>query len=472
MSVKKSPYTSDSIGIALYSSAKIGPLIFRFATPAVLSLLVNSSYNIADQIFIGHGVGELGNAAVNLCFPIAVLVMAVAALIGEGAAAYFGLRLGEGHRDKAEYCLFTASVLSLAAGITLAVIIAPLVSPILRFSGTTEHLMPLAAEYLTITLLGFPAVVVSTVLSGLIRADGNPRYAMICVVTGCMINVVLDPVFIFSFGMGIAGAAWATVLGQTANLLLVLCYLPRFQIVQFHSCPLSLFFHTARNLLRLGLSGFVNQFSGAVYMLALNRALSHYGALSPYGAAAPLAAYGIVSKVSQVAFSVMNGISVGCQPILSYNYGEKNYNRVRSCLNLAVCIVSVFSCLFFLVFQLFPGYLISLFGQQSAETKEFAISCFRIFLAATPLFGFSILATGLFQAIGKPVQATIMALSRQILFLLPLIWVLPKFWGLDGLLWSAPISDLMAFITCFTLYLRENKKLKTLSIQSNTSTTV
>lgn len=460
MDEKKIVSSGNDIAAELYEKGNTTQLILRFAAPAVFSLLINSLYNIVDQIFIGHGVGVDGIAAVNVSFPVATFTVAAAALIGDGAAAALGLNLGRGQKERGQQCAATALLLGLMTGFFVLAAGLLFTEPLLSFFGTTDQLMEMASSYMRITLWGIPAVLMSTVLAGLIRMDGRPGYAMVCMLTGCVINLVFDPLFIFVFHWGIKGAALATILGQFANLCLALCYLPRFQTIVFRLGRSFLSLHSASEILRYGIAGFVNQFAGTVYMVVVNQTLSQYGAASVYGSEIPLAVFGIVMKMNQVSMSFLNGIAVGMQPILSFNYGRKNYQRVRECLTSAVVLATSCGCVLFLIFELLPAQLVGLFGSSDPLYMEFGVYCVRIFLIAAPLYGFNIVSTGLFQAIGKPVHSMFMALSRQIIYLVPLVYLMAPIFGIIGFLFSAPIADLCAFITCMILYRKELKHLK------------
>lgn len=439
----------------VFSEGKTPELIVKFSLPTVVSLLINSTYNIVDQIFLGHGVGYSANAATNVVYPLTVLCLALAAWIGDGASAAFSLSLGRGEPERSARCGTTAAVLAAAAGIAVMLSGRMASVPLLQFLSAPEELMDMTMIYLRVTLFGVPALMLATVLTGLIRADGSPVYAMFCIIPGCIVNIILDYVFVFPFGWGIAGAAWATVIGQYANCLIGLFYLPAFRSVRLFQGWKLFYADAAAQILRLGSAGFANQVCGAVYAVVINRCLSVYGAQSRYGAEIPLAAYGIMVKVSQIAFSVMSGVAVGMQSLLGFHYGRRNYARVKECLRWAVLIVTCFGCILFVIFEFFPMYIVGLFGQSDALYREYAVKCFRIFLFAAPLFGFSIVSTGLFQAIGKPAQATFMALSRQVIYLVPLLLLFGRLFGVVGLLYASPVGDTLAFLTCLILYRRE-----------------
>lgn len=444
---------------AQFATESVPRLIVKFALPAIVSMTVNSLYNIVDQIFIGQGVGFIGNAATNAAMPFVTLMLALSLLIGEGAAAYFSLSLGRGHREAAARGTGTALMLALVAGFGLAIFGWLFTEPLLLFFGATPGALPYALEYVRITLLGTPLVVVSMVINGQTRADGSPRYAMVCMLAGCLLNTVLDPLFIFVFHWGVAGAAWATVIGQALNFSLTLLYLRRFRCIDFSRRLLRIHWPTAAALLKLGISSCVNQLAVTLVIIVMNTTIVRYGAASVYGADIPLAAVGIVMKVNMVVMAVLIGVSAGMQPIVGYNYGAGIYARVRQAYRTSILIATVWSCLGLLLFELAPQAIINLFGQEDALYQDFALKCFRIFLLALPTYGFQFVSTSLFQAIGQPGRATLCSLSRQAIFFLPLTLVLPRYFGLMGVLYAGPIADFCSFALILLLTLRELRQL-------------
>lgn len=446
-------------GEAIFGRDRMGLIILRYAVPTILSLLIQTLYNIADQIFIGWDMGFRGNAAVNVVYPVMTFAAAVSALIGDGGAVCISLNLGRGKQDQASDAASGALILALGSGMVMLTVGQLFTQPLLEFLGTTDGIRSGAMVYLQIILIGMPLVIASSVLAALIRADGSPRYAMLCIIPGCLVNIGLDWLFIFPLGWGIAGAAWATVLGQTVNFCIAAAYLPRFWMVElFRKGKLQLL-RTAAGIVRLGSAGFVNQFAAVAYVIFVNRYLERYGARSAYGTAVPLAVFGIMMKVSQISTCFLSGVAVGMQPVLGYHYGKQDFPRVKVCLKTAAILATVFGCSFFLIYELLPEKIMGMFGETDPLYIEYGVHCFRIFLLAIPIYGFSIVSTGLFQAIGKPVHAMFMALSRQIIYFIPLAMYLAPRYGVVGMLWASPIGDIFAFITCLTLFLREWKRL-------------
>lgn len=452
----------------LLATQPIGKLLAKFAIPGIIALLVNSLYNIVDQIFIGHGVGYLGNGATNVVFPIAVVALAFALLVGDGAAAYLSLKLGQGRLDDARKGVGNAVVIMAVAGITLMVFFQVLFTPLAIMFGATDLLLPYATDYGRIIVLGLPLVVVGAGVNSIIRADSSPGYAMKSMLVGAVINTVLDPIFIFVFDMGVQGAAIATVIGQAATFFMAVRYLFRFKSVKLNKNAFKLKRRNSARVMMLGVSSFINQMAIMVVMVIINRLLVSYGAESVYGAEIPITVLGIVMKIAAILTGILVGIAVGAQPILGFNYGAQNFSRVRETYKLTITISVAISCVCLVIFFCFPQTLIGVFGSENALYNEFAVKTFRIFLLLTPSYGF-LLPSGIFlQAIGKPILATIASLTRQVLFFIPTVLVLPAFMGLDGVLWSAPVADALSLVTVLLIMIyvmsRLDGKKRTLKI--------
>lgn len=422
----------------------INVLIRKFALPSILSMMVGALYNIVDQFFIGRSVGELGNAATNVSFPLSICCTAIALLLGLGGAAAFNISLGEGNREKAVYYLGNASVLLFSCGLVLCIIVFIFLSPLLLFFGASDEVLGYAKTYTSITAIGFPFLVFSIGCGHLIRADGSPRYTMFFNFSGAIINTILDPLFIFGFGMGMSGAAWATVIGQVCAALLAFRYLRHCKTVQIQKKHLLPKWQFTKRIMALGAASCFNQIAMMIVQIVLNKSLAYYGALSSYGEAVPLAAVGIITKVNQLFFAVVIGISQGMQPIASFNYGARNFDRVKKVYYLSLGYGLAISVFAFMLFQLFPRKIISLFGPGSEEYYRFAILYFRIYLFFTFINCIQPMSATFFTAIGKPRKGIFLSLTRQILFLLPLIIILPLFLGIDGIMYAGPVADFVA----------------------------
>lgn len=428
-----------------FATEPVGRLIARFAIPCVISLVVNSLYNIVDQIFIGWGVGYLGNGATNVVFPITIIALAFAVLIGDGGAAFMSLKLGEGDTESVKKGAGNSAVMVTIAGILLMVIFLVLIKPILTLFGATESTDPLLREYALqygyIIGIGLPFTMISTALNSLIRADGSSKYAMFSMLLGAIINTAFDPIFIFVFNMGVRGAAIATVMGQVASLIVSVIYLPRFKTFRLDASAFRLSGKTCGKVLSLGVSSFITQIAITIVMVLFNNQLTSYGNSSVYGPDIPMTAMGIVMKVNQIMLSILVGIAVGAQPVIGFNYGSKNFARVKKAFIIAIVAAEIVAVIAFFIFQFAPMAVVSLFGAEEGQNGElyndFAVKSFRIFLMLCPLNGFQTVVAIFLQAIGRPVKSAVVTLSRQIIFLVPAAIVLPMFMGVEGVLWSA-----------------------------------
>ena len=447
-----------------FSTEPVGRLIAKFAVPCVISLLVNSLYNIVDQIFIGWGVGYIGNGATNVVFPITIIALSLSLMIGDGGAAYLSLKLGEGDLNSARKGVGNAIAMVTIVSIVLMVIFLVFINPILTLFGATDALRPYALEYGYVIGIGLPFMMIPAALNSMIRADGSPKYAMFSMVLGAVINTIFDPIFIFAFHMGVRGAAIATVMGQVGSFVVSVVYMPRFKTLRFHTSSFHLKGRTCINILSFGISSFITQFAITIVMALTNNLLASYGASSIYGSEIPLTATGIVMKVNQILISILVGISVGAQPIIGYNYGAKDFIRVKKALDIAIVASEIISVLAFLIFQFAPMSVVSLFGSEEGLYNEFAVMAFRIFLLLCPLTGFQTVVAVYLQAVGKPIKSAILSLSRQIIFFVPAALALPMFMGVTGVLWTGPVADGLAFVLSLILLVYERKQLKKIAV--------
>lgn len=441
-------------------TAPVGALLRKFAVPSIVAMLVGALYNIVDQIFIGHAIGELGNAATNVAFPLNTSCTAISLLFGIGAAAAFNLSMGRGEREKALHYIGNAAVLLFVCGTALSAVTLLLLRPLLVFFGSPEEVLPLAMEYVGVTAWGFPFLIFTIGGAHLIRADGSPRYSMLCNLTGAIINTVLDPLLIFGFHMGMRGAAIATVTGQVISAAMVLLYLRRFRAGKLTGAYLRPRWRYAGYAMSLGLAQCCNQMAMMVVQIVMNNSLRYYGAQSVYGESIPLACAGIIGKVSFIFFSFCVGLAQGMQPIASFNYGARQYDRVKKVIRLAMMAGSCICIVAFAMFQLFPRQIISLFGSGSALYCSFAERYFRIYLLATFVNNIQPMSSTFFAAIGKPAKGTFLALTRQILFLLPLIVIFPLFLGIDGIMYAGPVADFLAAGIAAAMLLYELRKMQ------------
>ncbi len=438
----------------------IGKLMVRFAVPSIVGMLVGALYNIVDQLFIGQAIGTLGNAATNIAFPLTMSCLSLALLFGIGGASSFNLTMGRGEKEKAPYYVGNAAVMLIISGVILGIFTLLTLESLLMVFGSPAEVLPYAKEYVSVTALGFPFFLLGTGGGHLIRADGSPKITMISNLIGALVNVVLDALFIFGFKWGMAGAAWATISGQFISAIIVLVYLKNYKTVPLkkeHFIPRVKIISVIASI---GMASFFNQLAMMLVQIVLNNTLKKYGALSVYGEAIPIACAGIVMKVNQIFFSVIIGISQGTQPIQSFNYGAKNYNRVKQTYKLACTAGGIISLMSFVIFQTMPRQILALFGDGSPEYFEFGEKAFRVMMVFTWLNFLQPITATFFTSIGKAIKGVFLSMTRQIIFLLPLILLLPRFWGIEGILGASPTADILAAATAVLMVRSEFSKMK------------
>lgn len=442
---------------------KMSTLLRRFALPSITSTLVSSIYNIVDQIFIGQGVGYLGNAATNVSYPFSTICLAISLLVGIGSASRFSLFLGQKKTEEAAKVAGSGVVLMAAAGLFYAVLGESFLEPLLRIFGATPDVLPYARQYAGVTLVGMPLLIVTNGLSNLIRADGSPKYSMLCMVSGAVANTIFDPLFIFVFHWGVFGAALATVIGQLLSFVLAVGYLWRFKTIRLAKSDFTPTLNSTLKTFAMGVSSCVNQLAITLVQIVLNHSLTYYGALSLYGTDIPLAACGIVMKTNAILLSVIVGISQGVQPLIGFNYGAQQYRRVREAYLLAIRWNFIVSFIGFCLFEFFPYPIISIFGSGNALYMEFAVKFMRVFLFMVLVNGVQLLSSNFFTAIGKAPHGLLLALTRQVFFLIPLLLLLPLWLGIDGVMLAGPIADFIAFVVSVALVRRELSRQAALS---------
>lgn len=443
----------------------ISKLMLKFAVPSIVAMLVGALYNIVDQYFIGQSVGTLGNAATNIAFPLTTSCMALALLFGIGGASSFNLAMGRGEKERAPYYVGNAVFMLIFCGVLLLVIAEFFLTPLLLAFGAPNDVLPYAQEYVRITAIGFPFLLLTTGGGHLIRADGSPKMTMVCNLSGAIINTVLDALFVLEFNWGMQGAAWATVIGQVFSGTLVIIYLFHYKTVKLSWKHLKIQLNCVVEVAAIGMASFFNQVAMMVVQIVLNNSLKYYGSLSVYGASIPLAIAGIVMKVSQLFFSIIIGIAQGSQPIESFNYGAGNYKRVRKTYYMALMAGACISIFSFTLFQLFPRQIIGLFGEGTEEYFAFGAKFFRVFIFFTCLNFLQPITSTFFTSIGKAIKGVFLSLTRQILFLVPLVVILPIFFGIDGILYSGPIADFFAAIFAISMAYWEMRIMKGLEKQ-------
>ena len=439
---------------------KIGKLIRKFSIPCIISMLVNSLYNIVDQIFIGQGVGYLGNGATNVVFPLVMIGLAFSLMLGDGASAYLSLKLGEKKKKEAETGIGNGIVLSAIVSILFCIITIIFLPQFLKLFGCTENLKEYAMAYGKIIAIGFPFSMIGTTLNSMIRADGSPKYSMVSMVSGAILNTILDPIFIFVLHKGVEGAAIATVISQILTFVLNIIYVKRFKTIKLSKESLKLKFNVCKKVSMLGISSFITQMSIVCVMTAENNLLGKYGAESEFGAEIPITVLGIVMKISQILNSIIIGIAAGSQPILGYNYGAQKYDRVKKALKIVLGSSVIISTFAFILFQTIPDKLILIFGSGDENYMEFACLAFRTYLMLCIVNGIQIPSGIFFQAIGKSTKSAILSLSRQIVILIPAMIILSNIFGIMGVLYAGPVADAMAFVLAMVFLIKETRSLK------------
>ena len=438
---------------------KISKLLLSFSIPCIISLVVNALYNIVDQIFIGWGVGYLGNGATNVVFPITVICLAFALMFGDGSSSYLSLKLGERKKEEAEKGVCNGILASVIISCILCAIVLAFLPQLLNIFGCTDALRDYALNYGFVIAIGIPFMMIGTTLNSIIRADGSPKFAMISMLVGAIINIILDPIAIFVFKLGVTGAAIATVISQFITFLMNVLYIRRFKSIKVSKESFKFEFSKIKAVAMLGISSVITQLAIVVVIAVQNTIFKKYGESSKFGSEIPITVLGIVMKINQILSSIIIGIAAGSQPIVGFNYGAKKYDRVKETLKIVLISSFCVSVIAFVLFQTIPEKLISIFGSGDDLYNEFACLSFRIFLMLTLFNGIQISSGIFFQAIGKPAKSAFLTLSRQILFFTSSAIILSKMFGIMGVLYAGPTSDGLAFLVSATLLILERKSL-------------
>jgi putative MATE family efflux protein len=446
---------------------KTSKLLLKFSLPCIFSLLISALYNIVDQIFIGNSfIGSIGNTATSIVFPLTCIALAFGLMLGDGAASYMSLKAGKKENDKIHLTVGTSLIAGLVVSIIFLLICFPLLSNILVFFGAkTEESLNYSYEYGFIILIGVPFYILMNLMNAIIRADGSPKISMISMTTGALINIILDPILISVCSMGMAGAALATIIGQISSFIISFIYIFNNRFTKTFKLKLNSFIYNNKDLihiLQLGLSSFLTQVSIVILSIVSMNELAKYGANSKYGVNDPQAIFGIVMKVFTIVVNISVGIASGAQPIIGYNYGAKRYDRVKQLLNLIIISNIIVGAIATLLFQLFPGQIVSIFGSNSdnlANYYEFGIMTIRIYLS---LVSFTLIqkVTAIYlQSTGHPVKATLLSLLRDVVTIIPFMVLLPLKFGIVGVLYSSIFSDVISFIVTLILLVIEYKNL-------------
>lgn len=442
----------------------INKLLISFAIPCVISMLINSVYNIVDQIFIGKGVGTLGNAATNVIFPLVIIFNAVAGLIGNGASANLSLKLGEGKKEEGGKIIGNAVTISIISAIVLSVISYLLLPQLVYFFGCTKNVYQYAVDYGRIIILGAPFMIIYSALSQIIRADGAPKYSMSLLVVGAILNIILDPIFIFTFNMGVKGGAIATVIGQIVSFVMAIMYLKRVKSVKLTKDSFKLDKSIFRTL-GLGLSSFITQITVLALFVFMNNMMTRYGATTKYGADIPLSVYGVISKINSLYISTILGISIGAQPIIGFNYGAGKYDRVKEILRKVLVVNLVVGLVFNIIFYLFPRQMVSIFIANSDPNYklflEFAVLICHSFLLVMGLNFLEMTTSIVVQSLGNVKKATMVSFIRQIILFIPIACFMANYLhkGIYGVLNAGPIADTITFFIAIVIFYSEYRKL-------------
>lgn len=443
---------------------KINKLILAFSIPCVISMLINSIYNIVDQIFIGKGVGTLGNGATNVIFPLIIVFNAFAGLIGTGAAANLSLKLGEKNKEEASKGVGQAITFSIILSILLGIISFIFLPKLVVLFGCTDSVYNYAVSYGRIICIGAPFMIMYSALSNIIRADGSPKYSMIMLIIGAVINIILDPIFIFGFKLGVEGGAIATVIGQVVSFIIAIYYLKKFKSVDINKKSFKLD-KSIFKILSLGLSSFITQCTVLVLFVFMNNMMTRFGALSKFGADIPLSVYGVISKINSIYISIILGISIGAQPIIGFNYGAGNKNRVKETLKKLLIINFIVGIIFNIIFFFFSRELAGVFISKSDVSydlfMEFADLFCHSFLLVIALNALEMTGSISIQSLGNVKKATALSFIRQIILLIPisLLFGIVFDKGIYGILCAGCVSDIICFIVAIFIVRSEYIKL-------------
>lgn len=452
---KSPPAKFNSIG-----SLSIPKLIIQFSVPAMISMSVESLYNIVDRYFIAAEVGYLGIAGITLCFPISLFIMAMSILIGVGGNTLFSIRLGQKKQKQAALILNHSLVLLVLMAVLVFTLGQLFLEPLLRAFGASELTLPYAKTYMSIILFGVLFQMINPGMNNFIRSMGHPKTAMFRMLIGAFFNVVFDWLFIVQFQWGVAGAAWATILAQMISALFILWFfLKKETPIKIQWRYMRLKFVFVRRILIFGLPMGMMQVCNSVMNIILNKSLSYYGEQSVYGGDLAISAFGIINSIAMMVIMPLLGFIQGIQPIIGFNYGAKNYSRVKSTLKHAFVLAVSFLIGAWILIQIGAPYLVRPFSGENADLQELATSSIRIFLLAIPAIGVGMICGNFFQATGKPGRSIILHMSRQVLILIPLLLIIPRFQGLSGVFMAAPISDTLAAILGVFLLSKEWSKM-------------
>ena len=464
-------------GNQFLGTERIGKLMRQYAIPCIISLLVGALYNIVDQIFIANAsyLGSYGNAANTVVFPLTVVALAIAVMVGDGCCAFVSMALGRKESDKAKRSVGNAVVLTVAGSVILTALYLIFANQIIAMFGGTvnEETFRQSQEYFFYITLGIPFYMFGQAMNPVIRADGNPKFAMASTLAGAVINIILDPIFIFCFKWGMMGAAVATVIGQVVTAILAVWYIVHMKTVKPSRKDFALQRNICGRMLLLGITSFLSQISLVAAMAAINNMLRKYGAQDPIFkqeqyAQIPMAVVGIVMKFFQIVISIVVGMAAGCIPIIGYNMGAEKKLRVKELFTKLLVAEALVGAVALVLAERFPHQLIAIFGakNESVYYTEFAIKAFRIYLCMMILACVNKACFIFLQAVGKALSSTMLSMFREVVFGVGFALLLPVFFGLDGVLYSMPVSDILTFIISAIIIVKTYKELNTKGAQS------
>lgn len=461
-------YSSKSDKVDRMGSASLGKLIMEFAIPSIFSMVVNGSYNVIDSIFLGQSLGEVGLATVTVASPVMTMSMALALLVGAGGNALTAIKLGEGKRSVAERVMGNSFILSIGLALLSTVAVFIFMDPILAFSGVTDAIYEPAKTFVSIIAIGFVFQFVAMGFNNFMRTAGNPRGALYATFTGVAVSVVLNYLFVMVMNWGVTGSALATIIGMLVNCSIVVYYFTLSKKAYF---KLKLKFMKPKlrfmaNICVLGSASFFLQAAAVVINLVLNNQLVFYGAMDPIGSEGALASIGVMSRIAQFAFFPILGVSIAIQPLLGYNYGAQHYDRVKKTFLIAIAWVMSFGVFFWILVHVFPVPIIELFGVDN-ELHDFTINAVQVMMMLMPLVGIQVLTAGYFQATGQPIKSMFVSFTRQLLYLIVLLYSLPivvqhiavAITPLESLYYAYPIADLLSILTASVIMLFEWRRL-------------
>lgn len=439
---------------------KVGKLLLKFSIPAIVGMLVNALYNIVDRIFVGKGVSELAITAITVAFPISIIIMAFGMLVGIGAAATVSIKLGQKRKDEAEEILGNAFTLIIIVSLGVTILGLIFMEPLLKIFGASEVALPLAKQFISIILIGALLQNIGFGLNNVIRSEGNPKMAMMTMLIGAVLNTIFNPIFIFGLHTGIRGSALATIVSQTVCSIWVLQYFTKGKsTLKLKTKNFKLKTGIVKQIFSIGLSPFLMQLAASVITIVLNKGLATYGGDTA------IAAMGIINSVSMLILMPIFGINQGVQPIIGYNYGAKNFARVKKALKLAILAATAIATTGFILVELFPRQIMNIFiSGEGTALLSIGSRGIRMYLIMLPMVGFQIVSANYFQAVGKAKISIFLSLSRQVIVLLPLIIVLPQIFKLDGVWMAGPSSDFIASLITALFLIKELKKLERKSI--------